>query len=403
MTSRFYDQLSLRGNSIVLDYGSYTFIQLAPLNNILSMSLGGFVKVTMYTRDNFRGRKNIISNLNKKDLKVAGFFQEFDFPIRSMKIDCSCKANSVDRSVKYIITKNFFMRNGQNIAYTFYDVIPEPLTDIFDNPSPYNPTVFIIPDFGEAREDFECFQEKLALRRVSSLIIDTRGVGQSYSATSVTYGDIIQDYKFIATQLDQYRKKPIVIGCGYGGAIAQLWALTYKFEIAQLILIGSAPYAIYRTYNNNDSNMILWSTNLLPASSLAPLISNSAYNIPSDEADIHKLKEALEDSIQTPNQSTLKLYYTQNPDNILLANSPQYIQTKTLLIHGLQDAYIPISGSNTLYSLIPNVKYRKINSGHAPHFTNPCRTLEIIFSILSPDGSIYFTLRDCPLKCGRNQ
>ncbi len=401
MTTKLYDELSLRGQSISLPYGDYSFALLAPLTNILSLSLAPFTRIKLYTRDNQTGRHHTLVNLDNKALKIAGFYKEFDFPIRSITIECSCKTNNIgDPTVKYTITKSSFTRGSQReIAYTFYYVHKESRQyPILINDNFENPMAMIIPDFGQSREELECFQKKLAKKRVSSLIVDTRGLGQSYSSTSVTYGDIIQDYKFIGNFLGIFRKPPILLGCGYGGAIAQLWALTYKFELSYLILIGSAPYSVYRAYNTNDASMIQWSTNLIPASTLATTVANSAYNMPSEEADVNELKQSLQESIQTPNQSTLKLYYTQNPDNILLANTPQFIQTPTLLIHGLNDAYIPISGSNTLYSLIPNVKYRKINAGHSPHLTNPSRTIQLIFDVLSPNGSIYFELRPCPLK-----
>lgn len=389
MKTRFFDEQKLEGNFIDLAYGSYTFAQLSALiSQIKSINIPPRAKVTLYAQDNFRSNRYVISNTGNKSLKVTGFDQDFAFAVRSLIIECSCKLN-VNPEVDIRIIRDDFKRNNQIVAYTFYQVIPEPLDDPLDAPSPYNPTILIIPDFGTDKRLYECLQDILAQRRFSSIVLDLRGVSQSYSATSVKYADIIQDYRYIAQQLNQYTKKPILIGHGIGGAIAQLWAITYKFELRNLILIDSAPYAIYSQYNLINAEIQQWINNTLTTNQFANIVANKTYNTVSEDCEVDKLKLDLATSINNSDHATLKRLFTQNPDNVALATSPNTILTPTLIMHGLQDAMTSVTGSDNLFALIKGAKQRRINTSHSPQFTTQSRAVEAILHFLSPTDSLY--------------
>ena len=389
MKTRFFDEQKLEGNFIDLPYGSYTFAQLSALiSQIKSINIPPRAKVTLYAQDNFRSNRHVIANTGNKNLKVTGFEREFPFAVRSLMIECACK---LDRNpeVELRIIKDDFKRNNQIVAYTFYQVIPEPLDDPLAAPSPFNPTILIIPDFGTDKRIYECLQDIFAQSRFSSIVLDLRGTGQSYSSTSVKYADIIQDYRFIAQQLNQYVKKPILIGHGIGGAIAQLWAITYKFELRNLILIDSAPYAIYSQYHLINTQIQQWINNIITTEQFATIVANNTYNTISEDCEVDKLKLDLSSSIINSDSATLKRLFTQNPDNVALAMSPKTILTPTLLMHGLQDAVTSITGTDNLFALIKGAKQRRINTSHSPHLTTQSRAVEAILYFLSPEGNLY--------------
>lgn len=399
MTTRFYNQIKLEGQYIDLPYGNYLNSQISVLPiGILSINVPPHALVTLYSQDSYMGVSYAIANYGNKSLKVPGFATEFPYTVVSLKIECSCKVSFAPDDVVYTITQGDFVRSGQvEIAYSFYYVVPPPMREYNDPPRPYNPTILIIPDFGTDMKIYQCFQEKLAYHRFSSIILDLRGVGLSYPSTSVTYADIIQDYRYIAAQLNQTVKKPIVIGHGVGGAIAQVWALTYKFELRNLILIDTAPYSVYSTYNLLDIVTDNWIDNNITTATFATNVADAVYNTPSEECQVAKLKKDLIDSINTADTPTLKLLFTQNPDVPALELAPKYILTPTLIIHGLYDDAVSILGGDALYGLIKGAKYRKIGTGHSPILTTPARTLETIINFLLPNGGVWMDpLPSCP-------
>lgn len=389
MLTRFYDQPLLEGNYIDLNYGSYTQAMLnAVITSIQSINVPPHVMVTLFRVDNFSGQSYVVTNNNTRYLKVVSLTNVFNFPVASLKIECACDLN-LNSNVDIQITQADFTRNGNLIAYSFYNVIPEPLQNPLDKPSPFNPTIFIIPDFGTDKSIYACLQDKFAQKRFSSIVLDLRGVGLSYSAQSTTYADIIQDYRTIAQTLNQYVKKPILIGHGYGGAIAQLWALTYKFELRDLILIDTAPYAVYSTYNLLLPSINQWLANTLTISQLATIIANATYNTSSSECQPAVTIQDLERSFNASDAPTLQLFITQNPDIPSLADAPKFILIRTLIIYGLADAYIKETGSLKLKSLIGKAHVRKINTGHSPQFTEPQKTIDSIMNFLSPKGKLF--------------
>jgi len=392
--TQFYDQTKLEGNSITLSYGSYTNSQLTALiNPILSISIPPHVMVTIYSADNFLGANYVMPNTSNKYLKIPGFAKEFPYTVVSLKIECACDLPSNSPVIYNIINKTI-TRGTQILGYSFYDVIPVPQsvtqgTGVFGKPSPYNPTIFIIGDLGISKSSYSCIQEYFATKRFSSIVLDPRGVGMSYAATSNTYADVMQDYRYVGQQLLQFTKKPIVIGHGFGGAVAQLWALTYKFELRNMILIDTAPYAIYNSFNSISTTFTNWLNNTISTNQFATQVGLASYNTASDECQPEVLQLDLTNSFNTANTPTLKLFITQNPDNSLLAQAPKFIIIPVLIIVGLQDAYINVSGSIQLKQLIKNSTLIKLNTSHVPQFTETMKTYSIIYRFLSPTGSLY--------------
>ncbi|HJZ23057.1 MAG TPA: alpha/beta hydrolase, partial [Candidatus Babeliales bacterium] len=254
MKSRFFDRHKLEGNFVDLDYGFYSDAQLINLlpGGIKSVNVAKHTIITICSLTNFLGKRQVISNPTHKRLKVTCFDKDFDC-IKSMKIECACKID-INEKVEFEIIKNNFTRNDNVIAYTFYRIIPESLRALPEGINPFNPIVLIIPDLGVERRIYECVQIELAQKRFSSIVFDLRGVGQSFSAFDVNFIDIVEDYRTLIRDLDLARRKPIVLGHGIGGAIAQLWAVTYRVELRNLILIDTAPYAIYNLYDQINTS-----------------------------------------------------------------------------------------------------------------------------------------------------
>ena len=91
MKTKLYEEPKLEGNFIELDYGSYKFQVLCQtMSQFKSLELAPHAMITLYSQDNFRGPKHVISNNGNKVLKVTGFENEFNLPIRSIIIECAC-------------------------------------------------------------------------------------------------------------------------------------------------------------------------------------------------------------------------------------------------------------------------------------------------------------------------
>lgn len=389
MKTKFYDQPKLEGDYIELGYGSYVSYQIAVLpNGVQSINIPPKVRVTLFSQDNLAGYKYIIPNTGNKNLKVPGFITEFPYTVLSIKIDCACNVE-INPYVNYQIIPGKFTRpNGVLTAYTFYNVIPA-VAGPGEPPLPYNPTVFIIPDFATDRTIYAPIQEELAQRRFSSIVLDLRGVGETVASLSGKYADIIQDYRYIGNKLGQFAKKPIVMGIGVGGAIVQLWSLTYKVELRNLILIDTAPYSVYSNYNTLNTAIYQWIGGNISTKEFSKIVVDKTYNTESKGCKTHKLKLDLADSIEDCDAATVQRLFTQNPTDPSMATAPKFIITPTLIIHGTDDIVIPMSAASTLHNLIPGSKLIKLPTNHMPLLTMPKVAIGYVFNYLSPSGSLY--------------
>lgn len=370
MHTQIYDKTMMEGNSVLLSYGSYTNSQLTALiTTVQSISIPPHVMVTIYSGDNFLGNSYVMSNTNTKFLQIPGFYKEFPYTVLSLTIQCACSlpANTAT------ITTNTFTNGTQILGYSYYN------TSNSQGPIP-NPTIVIIGDFGIPKSLYAALQDNLASRNYSSLILDPRGVGSSSSATSNTYANTVQDYRYALGQL--LIIKPIVIGHGFGGAIAQLWALSYRLELLKLILIDSASYAIYNSYNKLSTLFTNWTSNIITTNEFATQLGLTTYNTSSDECQPPVLQLDLLNAFNTSSISTLKLFLTQNTDNIALEFAPKLIKIPVLIIVGLKDEYINVKGSFQLLHLIKNSRLVKLNTCHAPQFTRTIQTYSIIYDFI---------------------
>lgn len=403
MKARFYDKIKLEGTRIDLPYGKYTSAQINALlpNGIKSLIVPRNSKVTLYRQDGFAGIRHVITNVAKKDLKVSGFELPFPYPVASVQIECAC---DVDEGINVVlkIRKEDVTINGQILGYTYYQVLPNPPEEIGEPFGPTNPVVFIIPDYGTDIRIYECIQDKLAQKKVSSILIDYPGIDRSVNATAASnmqYNTLMEYHRTIGQQLDLFKQKPIVMGHGVGGAIAQLWAVTYKFELRNLILIGTAPYGIYTVYNLIQAAVNQFVAGTLPIGQFATIVANATYNTTSEDCQPDSLKLDLSNSISSADPTSLRQIFTQNPNNNAVAQMPQLIRTPTMLVHGTQDINISPTGTDALALLIKCSKTMKFNTCHSPQFTMPKRFFEEFFKFVNPSGDLYFK----PLpqqKCG---
>lgn len=386
MKTTFYDKHGLKGNSHQFSFGFYNQASFTTfLSILLSVSVPSGTKLTLYNSDNFNGQKHIINNMGKKPLKIPNLSTIFSFPVISFKVECSSQDFN-NNVVNYEKIVDFFSREEDKlIAYTYYKVHP---LILLEEPPKSNPLVIIIPDFLHSNTLYDEMQKQFAQNKISSLVLDLRGVGASYSSDNITYSDLIQDYRVLINDLGLFDKKPILIGHGFGGAMAQLWTITYPTELSRLILISSAPFPIYSTYNMINSDINDWVSSSITLNDLETTILNATY-----ETEQGCLRFELETSIQSIDESTQKLFITLNGDNVSLLPTFQNHYMSTLLIHGLDDQYIPVNGSDDLFILMnndDNVIYIKYATGHAPHLE---RTLDIMCAIIeyiNPQGLEYF-------------
>jgi pimeloyl-ACP methyl ester carboxylesterase len=364
MKTKIYSLPGLEGSYVELGYGKYTQSQYNI--SIGSINLPPYATIILYSNPAFNGTKRILENNGKKWLKIVNIPAIYSKPVLSVEIICSCSLITQNNSSTLQIFIDTFIRSNQQIGYTFFKLIPH-------HNSTTHKIAFIIPDFGTNKSLYYKIQQTLASMHISSLILDFRGVETSLPSTNMQYAEIIQDYRYIGQNLGLIKRnsKPIVIGHGIGGAIAQLWALTYTMELSKLILIDTAPYATYNSYSLINSSTVSWTSGVLPFADYAQIVSNYTFNTMGKACDREVLDEDYYDSIISSNQQSLKLLITQNPDDPSLSTAPQYITVKTLIIHGKYDAYISINGGKTLHTLIKNSFYRELTTGHAPHFSVP--------------------------------
>lgn len=386
MKTTFYDKPGLKGNSHKFDFGSFDRADFTVyLQDLLSVSIPKKARLTIYNSLGLNGRNHTINNTGNKTIKIPNLHLIFPFTIKSFKIECACQSFN-DREVIYEKQSRTLCGDDSKLTgYTYYDVHPE---IILNEPPRSNPAVIIIPDFANTKELYDCMQQQFAQNKISSLVLDIRGVGSSYSATSATYSDIIEDYRSLMNTLGLFDKRPILIGHGFGGAIAQLWAITYPVELEKLILLSSAPFPIYSTYNLANTDINNWVASSITLAQLATTLSGLTYT--SDkECQIMELEK----SINGIDEDTQKLFITQNADNVSLLTTFQNYYLDTLLIHGVSDQYIPFNGSDDLQVLMNNdnnVTYIKYDTGHAPQFERLTNVMSAIIQFINPDGLEYF-------------
>jgi pimeloyl-ACP methyl ester carboxylesterase len=233
-------------------------------------------------------------------------------------------------------------------------------------------------------------QDKLAKKKISSIMLDYPGVDRSLKSTDQKYDILLEYHRTIGKSLNLFSKKPIVIGHGIGGAIAQLWALTYKFELKNLILIDSAPYAIYSIYNLIQPAVNQFIAGTLPIVQFGIIVANASYNTVSDDCQPDVLKLDLANSIGNADPNSLKSIFTENPDNNAIAQAPQLIRIPTLIVQGTHDISVSPTGSDALNLLIPGSSILKLSTCHSPHFTTTFRFYEELYRFINPNGTLYF-------------
>lgn len=392
MKSRFYDKIKLEGNRIELPYGKYTTAQLNALlpNGIQSISVERNTTITLYKQDNFLGFKYVINNVAKKPLKVTGFVKEFPSRVASITIECACDVEDGINVVYNVIKEDILVGTQQRVGYTYYQVLPNPPKYMDEPFGPTNPAIFIIPDFGTDIRIYECIQENLAQHKISSVMVDYPGIDRSFKGLDLKYSTIIGYYRTIAEKLKLLSKKPIVIGHGVGGAIAQLWALTFKFELRNLVLIDTAPYAIYSIYNLLQPVVNQWINGILNTQDFATIMANATYNTSSKDCQPDALKLELFNSITTADQPSLQRLFTQNPDNAAMSQAPQNIIVPTMVMHGSQDIVISPSGGEALAILIKGSIIKRYTTCHSPMLTLTQKFYDDLYRFINPSGKLYF-------------
>jgi len=384
MKTKFYEQTGLNGRFIELDYGSYNLQQIrALIPDIRSFSIPPKASVTVYSQNSFIGPKYTFANSSNQFKKIVCFTNVFDYTIRSLMIECACRKVSGKPNVMRVDKINGFVPRGDlEFSYTILDPIFEPPDQISDPEPKPKQGIIILHDFGARKEQYFCLQEKLALKGFKVFVMDQRGHGYTSPSLNMTWGEIIEDNRNIAAGLGLYITKPILLGHGYGGAIAQYWAQLHKLELNKLILIGSAPYSYYPLYQPIEPSTQAWLSGLLTLPQYARIVSNATYNDTSDECEVDKLKQDLMDSYAAADINSLKLLRQQNSN---FTDQTRFIITPTLLIHGAFDSVTIVNGSKQINALLSTVSRLRImhDAGHSPHQTKPIRVLDHITSFAS--------------------
>src|SRR5437868_1420144 len=288
-----YSESRLQGDIVELDYGKYDYDRLCGSHIVRSAKLGGNVYVSLFSCANFSGTKVVLSN-NSKVTTYKPNINNICFAVKSIIVDYECPFNTdnpkscrlqgscnnykkcndkcINREYE-ILQESFTRPNGIEVYYTYYKVIPDcneirPFT---------NPVFFIIGDIGFDKNLYSCLQRRLAQLQISSLIVEQKGVGLANDEdVDITWMNVIEDYRYAAYRLRLFGKRPYIIGYGFGGILAQLWAFTYSDEPRAIIVVNSAPITEYfTTYNQLKETFDQWLADKITYKSFAYTLTNA--------------------------------------------------------------------------------------------------------------------------------
>ena len=373
MKVKFYSLPTLKGKSIDLGYGSYTYSELSPLiDNIGSFTLPSRVAVTLYSADNFTGLTKTFTNDTHRFKRITCVSDIFDNPVNSLKIDCACfkfpKEPHILSINKYL--NKTMMRNGQEIGYTYFSTVIKNNNVLIKS----KPKIIMILDFGHSSYQYRCVQENFAAKGYDSLIVDLRGMDNSAPSDNMSFDELIEDFRYVASNLKFLNgsNKAVLIGFGLGGAIAQKWALLYKFELYKLILVDSAPYNTYSVYSKINDITSNWVRGTSSLEDYAKVLADTTFTGSSGYCDLEKLNMDLYNNILNEDEISLKRLIVQTADDASRPDQAKHILAPTLILYGAEDALMTVEGSKKLNELIKGSKMRQVKgSGHAPQLSWP--------------------------------
>lgn len=419
-----YSENKLRGPNISLDYGKYNKCDLEGFCNIKSARLKGHTFVKLFEGCKYNGRFITLSNKGSSTITlpnvkvcfcvnsiIIDYKCQYDIGLDNVQkktnnynklYDCDgcpkninpydkksccedkCFTNDCDKQTnksfncEYEIIRSSFLRNGVEINYTYYHIFNE------NNTNNVNPTIFILPDLGFSKYLYECLQKRLLELKLSSIVVDQRGVGLSANVTTdVNWFTLVEDFRYVTYQLNAYVRRPILLGYGFGGVIAQLWSLLYNYELRNLILVNSAPMNYYFTsYNQYAPTIKQFINNRISYETFVNVLVNAYVNTGMD-ADIFKVK--IEESMLNADQQAIKQYITFNDDIIMNLNLKN-INIPTLIINAKNDQFINIDAGNDLNKMISESMLILLNIDHVPNFSDLEYFLRNMYNYLNPNG-----------------
>lgn len=246
-------------------------------------------------------------------------------------------------------------------------------------------TIVLLHDLTLNSNIWAC-QVKAFRKHYKVLTIDLLGHGRSTKPKCDYSFDLFADsLKCVFSKL--CIKKPIIVGMGLGGAIAQYYAAKYPKEVCKLVLVSSTPQ-----FQADECFPYGMSSKMIKT--LVRLLNECPEEFAKTVSKIFISEE------QCKNDEFKKLRRTIA--EIIAQNDPQAIQaiiefiistslvstvgdvkTKTLTIAGGLDIGVPVGASYFLNcSLCKSQQAIFAGNGHSPNLTNVCKFNELVLNFI---------------------
>ncbi len=219
---------------------------------------------------------------------------------------------------------------------------------IFSNELAAVRKLMLVNGFMRPHSDFKAFAKRLTEKKIESLMFDNRGVGQTnYNHNAIALSQFVEDIDFISKKLSF---EPFsLLGISMGGVICQRFSLEY--EVEKLILVSTT--SSYKNINrldipwsdveeNNEKKLaVYFSAHFLEKNKI--LVKHMAKQITRSVIDGQFIKGArLQDS-------AIKDFDSSSWLKNLKAK-------KVLIVHGEDDAIIPVREAELLHHEIKGSK-----------------------------------------------
>ena len=224
--------------------------------------------------------------------------------------------------------------------------------------------------------DFRMLGRNLAERGFRVLALDNRGAGKTDVSRDFTLTDMVDD---VVALLDEHAVgEASVAGISMGGFISQTMAVTYPERVARLALISTAA---------SQAKIVLderpWSTDLADVGvKMAPYFTAefAKRNDVLVKSMMKQIVKAVEEG-KFAERSEMQRRAVKGFD---MRNRLDLVRCPTLIVHGVEDAIIPIAAGEELAGLIPTSRLETVKAaGHLLLAEKPRELYQLIGDFFS--------------------
>jgi pimeloyl-ACP methyl ester carboxylesterase/acyl carrier protein len=200
------------------------------------------------------------------------------------------------------------------------------------------------------------------------------GVGETTWDADLTPGGIARLYREVLAELGA--EPPLrILGCSFGGLVAQEFALRYPAEVAALVLIGSS----YRVGSTPGARRPVPAT--LAEEFHRMCSSGEDPALGGDRAELEELLLRCESMDTRIGLKYLSVFARARP--VLYDQLPD-VAVPALILHGRHDTVVPAKHAHLLYGAIPDAQLGQLTqAGHFPCLTHPGEVARLVEPFLA--------------------